>query len=509
MTAQMEPPLNPDSKIIIVGAGVFGLSTALHLLRRGYTNVHLFDKQPFHQNHYATPEATGASCDENKILRALYGGRKLYQDRAFHAMPAWREWNTQLARSSPADLPPTLSPEIPLWNNCGFLRLSSRDGHLEQSEIDTQKNFPEDIQHTQYRVSDPKRRHDAVGHGVPEAKLDPFHRRSRNLPFDGILDMTAGFVLASRACTWALHLVRQAGAQIHFGTDHALIYVMKIKTRFTGIVTASYEKHEADLIVLTCGGWTPALLPYVEKLLETTAGTVFSFQLPPCSDRRDLWEKYAPENFPVWSWNMGGYDPEDDHDANDGGGGGGGGGGKMGGIYGLPRTPEGVVKIAFRGAKWTNYAHRSQGTGQRISFPDTELEMVPEEAMRVLRAFCEENLPDFAALELQRTRLCWYTDSVDDSFLIARVPEMDGLIVASGGSGHGFKFLPVLGEHVVDVIEGKDTEYTRLFSWRPVPEGKRNGLEEGQEGWRTLDRQKLVGASKWKEIRHKENGSKL
>ena len=45
------------------------------------------------------------------------------------------------------------------------------------------------------------------------------------------------------------------------------------------------------------------------------------------------------------------------------------------------------------------------------------------------------------------TRLCWYTDSLDNSFLIDYVPGYsETLFVASGGSGHGFKFLPVLGE---------------------------------------------------------------
>ena len=109
------------------------------------------------------------------------------------------------------------------------------------------------------------------------------------------------------------------------------------------------------------------------------------------------------------------------------------------------------------------------------------------------------NLPDLLELDLSNLRLCWYTDSVDNSFLIDHVPSVDGLVVASGGSGHGFKFLPVLGEHIVDVIEKKNTEYTRLFKWRGVPNGKRNGLEDGPAGWRTLDKQKMAGNKHWRE----------
>ena len=82
---------NGDSQkhkeIIIVGAGVFGLSTALHLAERGYTNIHIFDSQPYHENSYAcSAGCDAASCDENKILRASYGNAKLYQDLAFAAM---------------------------------------------------------------------------------------------------------------------------------------------------------------------------------------------------------------------------------------------------------------------------------------------------------------------------------------------------------------------------------------------------------------------------------------
>jgi sarcosine oxidase/L-pipecolate oxidase len=116
--------------------------------------------------------------------------------------------------------------------------------------------------------------------------------------------------------------------------------------------------------------------------------------------------------------------------------------------------------------------------------------------MDVIQEFCKENLPELLAIPIQKRRLCWYTDSVDNNFVIDYVPGKRGLMVASGGSGHGFKFLPVLGMHVVDVVEGKDTPYTRLFKWREVPRDKRNGLEEGPGGWRTLDKQQT--ARTWK-----------
>ncbi|CAK4032624.1 L-saccharopine oxidase [Lecanosticta acicola] len=481
-------PLNKDSKIVIVGAGVFGLSTALHLVQRGYRNIHLFDKQPFDKNQYSEEQgADGASCDLNKIVRASYGGRHLYQDLAFKAMPEWQRWNRELAQEQQDDdvqLPDCLKgDDVKLWHNCGFVRLSGNEGGgggLEPSEIETQKNFPERIKYTQYRVSDAKWREDALRDGLPPTKIDPFDRLGRGLPVDGILDMTAGFVLASRACAWALHLcVKSGGVKTYLGEEFGLRSFLKTGDTVTGIITAGMERHSADLVLVACGGWTPSLLPDVDRLLETTGGSVLSIQLP--KHRQDLWDKYAEEKFPVWSWNTGSYKPH----------------ATVGGIYGLPRTPEGIVKIAFRGAKWTSYTRRSS-VGEKVSYPQTDMDKIPAEAMRVLQTFCAENLPDLLELDLSKCRLCWYTDSVDNDFLIDHVAGTRGLVVASGGSGHGFKFLPVLGEHVVDVLEGKDTEYTRLFRWRRVPEGERNGLEEGPEGWRTLDRQRLAGNREWR-----------
>lgn len=473
--------LPKDSKIVIIGAGVFGLSTTLHLLQRGYTNIHIFDRQPFDKNHYdETQGADGASCDLNKIVRASYGGAKLYQDLAFKAMPEWEKWNAQLTATSKDKLPESLDPSIPLWHNCGFLRLSSNG--LEEKEKETQQNFPSEIKHTQHRVSDVSQRERAANDGVPFTKLDPFGRLERGLPTDGILDTTAGFVLASRACAWALHLVLQSGhVTTHFGPDHALQSFMKTGNRISGIVTSGFERHDADFVLVACGGWTPSLIPEVDRLLETTSGSVLSVQLP--KDRPDLWEKYSEENFPVWSWNMGSYVPHEQS--------------SVGGLYGLPRTPEGVVKVAFRGAKWTSYTRRSS-VGEQLSYPQTDADKIPAEAMRVVRSFVEENLSDLLELDLSNLRLCWYTDSVDNSFLIDYVPSVEGLVVASGGSGHGFKFLPVLGEHIVDVIERKNTEYTRLFQWRDVPDGKRNGLEDGPAGWRTLAKQKMAGNEEWR-----------
>ncbi len=71
--------ISHDSKIIIVGAGVFGLSTALWLARAGYKNISVFDRCAFDVNYYNPLDGCdGASADINKIFRTGYGTEQEY-----------------------------------------------------------------------------------------------------------------------------------------------------------------------------------------------------------------------------------------------------------------------------------------------------------------------------------------------------------------------------------------------------------------------------------------------
>ncbi|KAK4504457.1 hypothetical protein PRZ48_005373 [Zasmidium cellare] len=355
--------MDPSPKILIIGAGVFGLSTALHLARRGYTNIHLFDSQDYVSNAYHS--SASASCDENKIIRASYGDSVLYRDLAFEAIDEWEKWNGESGRK--------------LWDRCGLLRIGQE---LSEGEGRTQANLR--------GVSDAGDRRRAEGDGVLRAKLDPLGRVARGLEVDGYFDGSAGFVMASEACEFALHLCRKAGVQTLFGLGNGVVSLIKTENKVTGILTADGTSHPSDLVIVACGGWTPSFLPETEDLIETTAGSIITFRLP--IHRQDLWGKFAPKNFPVWCWNMSSYDREKR---------------RVAGIFGFPRTSEGVVKLCFTGAQWTDYTHRSQESDRLISFPRTETDgKIPEEAMLALRSFCAENLPELLDLEPEQCRLC-------------------------------------------------------------------------------------------------------
>jgi sarcosine oxidase / L-pipecolate oxidase len=61
-------------------------------------------------------------------------------------------------------------------------------------------------------------------------------------------------------------------------------------------------------------------------------------------------------------------------------------------------------------------------------------------------------------------------------FLIDKHPERKGLYLATAGSAHGFKFLPVIGKYIVDMLESKlEPSIAEYWRWRPNKARKRRG----------------------------------
>jgi glycine/D-amino acid oxidase-like deaminating enzyme len=71
------------------------------------------------------------------------------------------------------------------------------------------------------------------------------------------------------------------------------------------------------------------------------------------------------------------------------------------------------------------------------------------------RAYLAHRFPALAGAPVVGARVCQYTLTGDTHFLVAPHPERDGRWLLGGGSGHGFKHGPALGEYVADCIEGQ------------------------------------------------------
>uniref|UniRef100_A0A0B7JQC7 FAD dependent oxidoreductase domain-containing protein n=2 Tax=Bionectria ochroleuca TaxID=29856 RepID=A0A0B7JQC7_BIOOC len=466
MTSHLTSKASP---IVIVGAGVFGISTALHLAENGYSNVKILDKQAYDDSQYSYDKGCdAASADINKIIRAAYGSQTHHQELALDAITHWKRWNTEIQTGQ--NLPPGFTTSDKLFVNNGNLSMTLSP-ELSQFEKDTIQNMAKvGRANTQIVLTDPTDVDRAKASGFDFA-INPFNRQDNF----GILDIQAGFVYADKACRFVLHKAQSLGVQTVLGGAKGTFagFVQDTTSKITGVRTADGIVHGAEMTIMACGGWTPTLVPQLDNLCETTAGSVCVFQLPKGSP---LWDRLAPENFPTWTYNIFA--------------------GEKGGLYGFARDPNGAVKIGYRGTKFTN--PQTQADGAARSIPTTRwtpqpTRKIPATAANVIKDFVQKFLPELIPYET-KTRLCWYTDSFDNHFVIDFVPGYKGLMVATGGSGHGFKFLPTLGKHVVDLLEGRSNDYLHYWKWRSPEASQKpyNSIMEGIASERSLHVQLLT-----------------
>lgn len=414
----------------------------------------------------------GVDC--NKIIRAAYGHETWYQNLTLDAIEQWNGWNKSLAKGK--NLPPGMTEKDRIYVNCGNYHLGDNEGPNPFERQSIENLTKAGMGHTQYLLTDPREVARAKADGSGYA-VDPFNI-SKDGTYTGYLDAIGGFVYADKACRYALHLAQSLG--VRFVLDRgagSFESFHEQNGRVTGIVTADGQVHGATLTLMALGGWTPSLVPEMDGLCETTAGSVAMLQIPKESP---LFHKYSPERFPVWSYKTRG--------------------GADGNLYGFPVDERGVMKLGYRGTKYTN--PQIQPKNKIRSTPITKwtspfITGLPEKSVQVIRGFLDTYMPELRrnGINITSTRLCWYTDSFDNHFVVDAVPSRPGVMVATGGSGHAFKFLPVLGKFVVDRIEGQQSEMLKLWEWRRLRDGEKpyNELMKGFEDEGSLQRVRMVG----------------
>jgi glycine/D-amino acid oxidase-like deaminating enzyme len=244
---------------------------------------------------------------------------------------------------------------------------------------------------------------------------------------DGILEFEAGYAESGRVVATLIQRASSIGVELRSSSRFA--HLDECDDRIEGIFLDNGERIAADRIVMAVGAWTPYLLPFTKKFFRASGQPVFHLKPP----RPEL---FAPERFPVFGADI-----------------------TTTGYYGFPLNRDGIVKIA------------NHGPGREMS-PESPQRAVNSEDEENLRKFLSWALPELADASIVYTRLCMYCDTHDGNFWIASDPEREGLVIAAGDCGHGFKFAPVLGEIIADVVEQKSNPILEKFRWRPaIPVG--------------------------------------
>lgn len=252
--------MSATQSILIIGAGVFGLTVALALRVRGW-RVTLLDPGP-------VPTPTAASTDISKVVRMDYGADELWTGLGRKSLERWHGWNRESGQ--------------PLFHNDGFLVLSRAALQPGGFEFESFKLL--------------------TAQGETLVRLDSRSLAARcpawaaeNYP-DGYLNPTGGWAESGRTVAWLAQKASRAGVQVV--ERCAFARFLEHGSRVIGVLAQDGREFRADLTVLATGAWTPTLLPELAGVMWATGQPVLHFRVPNPAD----WQ--APR-FPVWAADIG------------------------------------------------------------------------------------------------------------------------------------------------------------------------------------------------------------
>ncbi|KAH8431425.1 NAD(P)/FAD-dependent oxidoreductase [Aspergillus melleus] len=400
-----------EEDILIVGAGIFGVSTAYHLALNAPNpaRITLLDRAD-------PPSSTAASTDINKIIRADYSN-PLYMDLGFEAISAWQ------------NLP--FFCDAGVYHQSGWIAMDEKD-----SDVPTRirENF----------------RNSGREDGIEDLTEEEVRRRWSVL---GRTDFTSfGSFYYNPSAGWVdagMALQVMTREAINLGVDYQVGEAKRIvlgNGRVEGVQTESGRVYKADKVLLATGAWTSQLMSSVEDELglaeaervesqvSATGVSVAHFQLSES-------EKEVYNQLPVFVY------------------------GGLGEV--IPPTESGILKFTFS----TSFKNTIQTpSGHRISVPSSKSQWeVPknlqEDSMPQIRARLPQLVengrrPDFY-------RICWDSISSDQHPRIIRHPDpnLANLYLAVGGSFHSYKFLPTIGTYVANVLNGTGNGLQKDEAW--------------------------------------------
>jgi sarcosine oxidase len=225
----------------------------------------------------------------------------------------------------------------------------------------------------------------------------------------GIYEPECGYLEARTSCQAVVEAFVAAGgkyrqlAVMAEGLEHAIP---------RGLSLSDGSRLKADDYVFACGPWLGKLFPEtIGDLVQATKQDIFFFGTPAGDPR------FNDTHLPVWG----------DHREHF--------------FYGIP----GSDRRGFKVADDTRGPVFDPTSGERVVSPDT---------LRGVREHLAFRFPALKDAPLIETRVCQYEQTPDEHFIVDRHPRMENVWLLGGGSGHGFKHGPAVGEVMAELILG-------------------------------------------------------
>ena len=449
----------PPGSILIVGSGVFGLSTAWSLAKNPTfknTSITVIDDI---QGDTVYPPPDAASIDSSRIIRADYADSLT----SALAADAQREWRKQGEDDLGGQGRYTESGFILMAHNPkpGNVKIGRKSGldYTKESWKNVQKLAGQD--------------------GFPADKIQELDGRdelnkiigSDGHPGDwGYLNGFSGWADAEEGMRWLYREVTKTN-RVKF-VDGEVDNLVTEGKRVVGAKLKEGDVVKGDVVMVSAGAWTGALVD-IRGQCEATAHALGYMDL---SEEEAVVMRKQPVVLNLTS-----------------------------GLFAIP--PKGKqLKIARHGFGYLNPQKITKALPRSHDLPVTDfvasrpwtsrdggMGLWPKEAEADLRRAMRDLVP-IKGLEGRPwtyTRLCWYSDTPNGDWLVDWHPGWEGLFIATGDSGHGYKFLPVLGDKVLECMLGKGGELGQKWKWKKEDgtagreiDGVYNGLitEDGSRG---------------------------
>jgi len=258
--------------------------------------------------------------------------------------------------------------------------------------------------------------------GIPFEQLSAkeLARRWPQISFEhvewGIYEPQSGYLLA-RASVQAVvdQFVAEGGEYRQAAVTSPNLESALEGSQWKGLALSDSSTVAADHYIFACGPWLGKLFPRtVGPHFVSTRQEIFFFGTPVGDPR------YDEGNLPVWG----------DHSDHF--------------IYGIP----GNQGRGFKMADDTRGPEFDPTSGQRL---------VSEEGLAAARRYLAYRFPGMKNAPLLESRVCQYENTSDNNFIIDRHPNNANVWIVGGGSGHGFKHGPALGEMVAKFVLKDET----------------------------------------------------